>query len=401
MRTTNFKSASDVIKQIEQAGFQAYIVGGAIRDHLLNQTVNDIDIATSATPQQIQSIFDQVIPVGIEHGTVIVRHLKQSFEVTTFRSEQGYTDFRRPDRIEFVESITTDLSRRDFTINAMAMTDDGQLIDPFNGKRDLHHRLIRAVGDPVQRLTEDPLRMLRAIRFVSQLDFQLDRLTWQEIHQKASLIEKLSIERITVELDKLFQGQAVNRAIDYGHRANLFNHLPIFKNHPELIDLIVSIDRPISSIIVVFSYLSLMTNESISIKQWCRAYRLSNKEKNKGELLFELVKLYKKEQLSEWLVYQLPDSLTEPFILLVELVLNESINQAELVKIQTKLPIKNRAEIQFDGHELISLYPTQSRGSWMKDYLIAIEREIIENRLNNDSEHIKEWILRCHPPKED
>src|SRR5699024_7269580 len=157
MKKDIFAPAIEVIEAIQNAGFQAYIVGGAVRDYLLNQPVHDIDLVTSARPEEIQAIFKSVIPVGIEHGTVIVRHLKQSFEVTTFRQEEGYSDFRHPDQVKFVDSIKTDLSRRDFTINAIAMTKDGLFIDPFNGLVDLNNRVIRSVCTPIERINEDPL----------------------------------------------------------------------------------------------------------------------------------------------------------------------------------------------------------------------------------------------------
>src|SRR5690606_19851866 len=134
---THFKKAYKVIEQIEQAGFEAYIVGGAVRDSLLQRPVHDIDIATSAYPEEIIKLFPKTFPTGVEHGTVLVRYEQESFEITTFRKETGYTDFRRPDQVTFVHSLEEDLARRDFTINAMAFTKDFKLIDPFGGKKDL------------------------------------------------------------------------------------------------------------------------------------------------------------------------------------------------------------------------------------------------------------------------
>src|SRR5690606_11466154 len=143
MKEASFISASKVDDTIEQAGFEAYIVGGEVRDILLNRAVHDIDIATSAHPTDIMNIFPKTFPTGIEHGTVLVRFEKQSFEITTFRKETGYTDYRRPDRVNFVTSLEEDLARRDFTMNAMAFTKDKELIDPFNGKNDLSLKIIR------------------------------------------------------------------------------------------------------------------------------------------------------------------------------------------------------------------------------------------------------------------
>jgi len=393
-----FQLAFEMIETIKKAGFQAYVVGGAVRDYLLNKEVNDIDIASSATPTQIQEIFDQVIPVGIEHGTVIVRYKHQSFEVTTFRSEQGYSDYRRPDRVTFVNSITDDLARRDFTINAMAMTEDSVLVDPFDGQADLASKMIKAVGNPVERFTEDPLRMLRAIRFVSQLNFNLDRNTWEEIKNNAALIEKLSIERITLEIEKMFQGKALKKAIDYCYQARLFSHLPIFKSKENMIDHILTVEQPFIELIDLFVYLTIITNEEITINQWCQAYKLSNKAKNSGESLKHLIQLYKHEQLSRQLVYHLPSELDDRFISLIQRVYQHSVSQAMIDQIRRQLPITNRREIKMNGHDLQLLYPGKPRGEWIRDYLTSVEERIIDGRLENDFEKIKEWILKCHPP---
>lgn len=393
-----FQLAFEMIETIKKAGFQAYVVGGAVRDYLLNKEVNDIDIASSATPTQIQEIFDQVIPVGIEHGTVIVRYKHQSFEVTTFRSEQGYSDYRRPDRVTFVNSITDDLARRDFTINAIAMTEDSVLVDPFDGQADLASKMIKAVGNPVERFTEDPLRMLRAIRFVSQLNFNLDRNTWEEIKNNAALIEKLSIERITVEIEKMFLGKALKKAIDYCYQARLFSHLPIFKPKENMIDHILTVEQPFIELIDLFVYLTIITNEEITINQWCQAYKLSNKAKNSGESLKHLIQLYKHEQLSRQLVYHLPSELDDRFISLIQRVYQHSVSQAMIDQIRRQLPITNRREIKLNGHDLQLLYPGKPRGEWIRDYLTSVEERIIDGRLENDFEKIKEWILKCHPP---
>src|SRR5690554_6477678 len=362
-----FQLAFEMIKTIKKAGFQAYVVGGAVRDYLLNKEVNDIDIASSATPTQIQEIFDQVIPVGIEHGTVIVRYKHQSFEVTTFRSEQGYSDYRRPDRVTFVNSITDDLARRDFTINAIAMTEDSVLVDPFDGQADLASKMIKAVGNPVERFTEDPLRMLRAIRFVSQLNFNLDRNTWEEIKNNAALIEKLSIERITVEIEKMFLGKALKKAIDYCYQARLFSHLPIFKPKENMIDHILTVEQPFIKLIDLFVYLTIITNEEITINQWCQAYKLSNKAKNSGESLKHLIQLYKHEQLSRQLVYHLPSELDDRFISLIQRVYQHSVSQAMIDQIRRQLPITNRREIKMNGHDLQLLYSGKPRGEWIRD----------------------------------
>lgn len=172
-----FSHAFKIIEQIESNRFQAFIVGGAVRDYLLNRPISDIDIATDALPADIMKIFDKVIPTGIKHGTVLVRSQQLSFEITTFRKESGYQDHRHPDSVTFVSDIEEDLSRRDFTMNALAMDRNFKVIDPFGGESDIKAQIIRMVGNPNHRLQEDPLRMMRAVRFSSQLGFAVDPIT--------------------------------------------------------------------------------------------------------------------------------------------------------------------------------------------------------------------------------
>ena len=170
-----FTKAMPVLQRLEDAGFEAYFVGGSVRDVLLDRHVHDIDITTSAYPEEVKELFEKSIDTGIKHGTVTVLYEGESYEITTFRTESGYQDFRRPDHVTFVQNLDEDLKRRDFTINALAMDIRGQIIDPFNGVEDLKKRVIRAVGNPETRFHEDGRRMMRAVRFMSQLEFKLER----------------------------------------------------------------------------------------------------------------------------------------------------------------------------------------------------------------------------------
>ena len=185
-----------------QAGFEAYPVGGCVRDLLLARTPQDWDICTSALPQQVQNLFPHTVPTGIEYGTVTVVLDGQGLEVTTFRCEGSYRDGRRPDAVSFVSSLTHDLSRRDFTVNAMALAPDGTVIDPFGGQADLEGRVIRCVGEPMQRFQEDRLRMFRAIRFAAQLDFTLDPELVHTLKELGPQPHHLPPERIRPEVEK-------------------------------------------------------------------------------------------------------------------------------------------------------------------------------------------------------
>lgn len=202
-----FEPARPVLQKIEQAGYEAYFVGGCVRDTILGDQIHDIDIATSAYPSEIKAIFKRTVDTGIEHGTVMILDHGTGYETTTFRTESGYQDYRRPDKVTFVRSLAEDLKRRDFTINALALKENGEVIDLFHGLDDLHRRLIRAVGKPDERFHEDALRMMRAVRFASKLDFVIDQPTLKGIKDNAPLLAKIAVERIQVEFEKMLLGQ--------------------------------------------------------------------------------------------------------------------------------------------------------------------------------------------------
>ena len=187
-------------------GFKAYLVGGAVRDILRNKEGHDWDIATDATPQQVMKIFRRVIPTGIAHGTVTIHILGKEIEATTFRTDGSYSDGRHPDSIEYAATIEEDLSRRDFTINAIAADlGDGHLVDPFGGQDDIRRRLIRTVGSPLDRFGEDGLRPVRAVRFAGQLGFDIDPETYRALHNPAVLQKtaSISVERFRDEWCKM------------------------------------------------------------------------------------------------------------------------------------------------------------------------------------------------------
>lgn len=190
----------------ERAGFEAYLVGGAVRDMLMNKDVSDFDIATNAKPNQVMSIFKKVIPTGIEHGTVTVIFQGEHIEVTTFRTEKDYSDGRHPDNIEYAATIEEDLSRRDFTMNAIAANlRNGSIVDPFDGRHDIKIKLIRCVGNPLERFNEDGLRPIRALRFASVLGFDIESKTLEAIPASLKITEKIAVERFHDELLKMLK----------------------------------------------------------------------------------------------------------------------------------------------------------------------------------------------------
>ena len=205
MKLTLDPGAAALLDALHAAGYAAYAVGGCVRDSLLGRTAHDWDLCTSALPQQVMELFgeEQCIPTGLQHGTVTIKYGGRLYETTTFRTEGSYTDGRHPDAVQFVPDVREDLARRDFTINAMAYNEAEGLVDPFGGQKDLQNGLLRAVGEPQQRFTEDALRILRLYRFAARFGFALDAATARAARQLAPHLDCISAERIQEELAKL------------------------------------------------------------------------------------------------------------------------------------------------------------------------------------------------------
>jgi tRNA adenylyltransferase len=225
------KKAKKVIYMLESKGYNAYIVGGCLRDILLGRKSQDIDITTDALPNEIIDVFKdiyKVIETGVKYGTVTVIIEASPIEITTFRSEQDYIDGRRPQNISFEKDIKADLSRRDFTVNAMAYNDKDGLIDLFGAKRDLEDKIIRCVGNPRERFKEDKLRMLRAVRFAATFDFKIEDETFEAIKEFSQDINEISIERINVEFSKMLLVQKPSKAMLLLKKTGLLkNILPV------------------------------------------------------------------------------------------------------------------------------------------------------------------------------
>ena len=196
-----------VLQCLAENGYDAYLVGGCVRDSIMGRPVHDWDIASSATPDEVEKVFEKTVQTGKKCGTVTVILPGITVEVTTFRTESGYNDGRRPDNVEFVKSLDEDLSRRDFTMNAIAVSDSGEMIDPFGGVGDIKKRMIRCVGAPGERFSEDALRMFRAFRFSAELGFEIEAETLSSIKSNAKKARAISAERVRIELEKTLLSQ--------------------------------------------------------------------------------------------------------------------------------------------------------------------------------------------------
>lgn len=383
------KAAIEIVKMLERAGYEAYLVGGSIRDLLLNRKIRDYDIATNATPHEVKEIFHHVIPVGLEHGTVLVRKNGLSVEVTTFRKKAS------DDSFTFAEKIEDDLAFRDFTINALAMDSEGNIIDVYNGQADLNSKTIRAVIDPYQRLKEDPLRMLRAIRFSSQLGFTIEANTLQAICELKERIEQVAIERIKDEMTQLLQGDYFNRAKKYLVQSHLIEYLPVFSGHRSYIDILMKEEKPFISFSHAIALLHHF-DETISINRWIKAWNGSNKEKKEAKNLLYALQEFENNGLTNWLIYLLDQSLHKPFIRLLDTIYNESITENDLVEMRKRLPIQARNELALSGHLVMQWIPDKKPGPWIQKLIEQTEYKVVMNQIENNEQKIKEWIL-CHP----
>ena len=382
------EASRKVIRQLEEAGYEAVFVGGAVRDHLLGKEASDYDIATSATPSEVKNVFMQTIDVGIAHGTVMVLMDDEPIEVTTYRTESTYTDHRRPDQVKFVRYLKEDLERRDFTMNAIALTLNGELIDPFGGKADLYNQKIRAVGDADERFHEDALRMMRAIRFSSVLGFEIDAPTLQAIASNAHSIKHVSVERIKVEMDKLWRGIDPGKALKTAMDTRLSENLPIFPKEIEILTACI----PFTTVEQGWS--ALMLSGNYSAAEVAKAYKLSNREKaflSDVSLAFER-RQSRRFTIDDYYRFSLEVLIAAEKAWQAFHPAESGIPVEEMIQMQEKLPIRSKDDLVIDGRDLMA-WTSQRGGRWVGKWMDNIEYAVLHRRCPNEHELIKEWFL--------
>ncbi len=374
---------AQLCKKIEAAGFEAYFVGGSVRDTILGNTIHDVDIASSAYPNEIKQIFNRTVDTGIEHGTVMVLEHGEGYEITTFRTESGYQDFRRPDSVTFVRSLTEDLQRRDFTINALAMRENGEIIDLFSGLKDLKNGVIKAVGDPQQRFHEDALRMMRAARFASQLDFTIEAKTMAGIKANASLLTKIAVERIRVELEKLFLGQNPTSGIEVFVNTKLYQYCPMLA--PFEIDLrqLATLEKwdlslP-SEVWALLAYTFYLHGKQIN--QFLKAWKTSNQVIIDTVQVVAAINEISEEVLTAKMLYQTGK---ERLISAnkIALLFGGELTTDDILKRYDELPIKHKNELELNGKQLLqeaNLRP----GPIIGKILQRLEQDVVENKIEN------------------
>lgn len=383
-----------IIHTLQQAGHEAYFVGGAVRDMILQRKVGDVDIATSARPDDVMSLFPKTIHVGIEHGTVVVLHEGEQYEVTTFRSEGEYADFRRPTSVQFISSLVEDLKRRDFTINAMAMNEKGEIIDPFNGREDLRNQLIRTVGNPEERFHEDALRMMRAVRFVSQLAFSISDKTKRAISEHGNLLKHVSVERITIEFEKLLLGKRPSLALALIADTKLYEHLPGLDIGEEAFRRLCKYDwmmlEDISECWTLLLYLL-----GVDLNPFLRKWKLANRQIKSVKLQLGGLEDVLKNGWSKETMYKLGEESSLRVNRILQLVRSTNyLHTTLLVSRYRELPIHSMKELAITGQDVMT-WLNRKGGPWLSALLQTIEMKVLNGEIKNSKASIKEWIQSC------
>ncbi len=377
---------------MKASGYEAYFVGGSVRDAILGRTIHDVDIATSAYPEETKKVFTRTIDVGIEHGTVLVLHGGQEYEITTFRTEDVYVDYRRPSQVSFVRSLEEDLKRRDFTVNAFALNEEADIIDKFHGLKDLEFKILRAVGVPQERFNEDALRIMRGFRFAATLDFDIEEQTFQAMQETAPLLEKISVERIFIEFDKLLTAAFWRKGLEKMIAAVASDFLPEMKGKGTCLKAMLDRLRPdflfaTSEQAWAMLLIALDINEP---KNFLKKWKTSN---DFQKAVLDLVAAYRtreKTSVDKFLVYQYG---------LENLLLVEQIRQAQDLPIEIEqikaldaaLLIHSKHEIVVNGRTLMTELNLKA-GPNLGRILSEIEKAIVLGELMNEKEAILKFL---------
>ncbi|MGX7077024.1 CCA tRNA nucleotidyltransferase [Globicatella sanguinis] len=391
-----FLEAQPILKRIESHGYEAYFVGGCVRDTLLGKTIHDIDIASSALPHEIEGIFYNTIDVGKEHGTIIVVEKHIPYEITTFRTEGNYSDFRHPDTVNFVRDLREDTLRRDFTINALAFDAEGQLFDYHHGVEDLQAQLIRAVGVPAERFQEDALRIIRAIRFASQLGFAIEPLTFEAIQQYAHLLPKIAVERVRIELSKYFQGSHFKDNSLLLFDTQISQHLPLLDGldcHKALqymneqIPSSLMIEENFAWFLFAKGLGLTVTQANKFLRKWTHSNHLIQDVKD----LYELDKLIQQGPLTLWEVYHYKMALINP----IE-ARQKHINpdyQPVGKKLKSQLVIQQKADIVANGKTIMGWLGLEKGNAQLGALLREMEYQVVMRQLPNEEAALKAFAL--------
>ena len=387
-----FVSALPVLQTLKEAGHEAVFVGGSVRDLVLGKEISDVDIATSATPEEVKSLFSHTVDVGIEHGTVLVLHHHDSYEVTTFRTEGTYQDFRHPDSVTFVRSLEEDLMRRDFTINALAVNDREEIVDYFNGIEDLEHGIIRCVGNPMERFNEDALRMMRAVRFAGQLGFSIESDTFNAVRTLKANLERVAVERMKVEFEKMILSPHRTLAFKAFVESELYQACPDFKEAKET--LLKGGEFPLDKLTITQAWILFAYYERLSIPQLRKVlknWKSSNDQISTVLTGYQTLLARLEKEWDAFLAYECPEVLAIEVEQLLPGI-GHSEQLVELEEVYQQLPIRSMKDIQIDGFGVKEALGLEKMGPIIGEVLQALQTEILSGRLPNENAEIVSWI---------
>ena len=388
-----FRQALPVLKKLEAAGHEAYFVGGCVRDALRGQQIADVDIATSAYPQEVQQLFPKHFDVGLAHGTVMIRERGETYEITTFRTESTYQDYRRPDSVTFVRSLEEDLQRRDFTVNALAMDCRGRLYDFHQGQSDLANRILRTVGQADERFSEDALRMMRAVRFVSQLGFSLSDETIVGIQKNASLLEKIAVERVREEWLKLLKGPNATAALEAIIHTQLYRYMPLRQSDaPAVLTQLAQLPARYEHDVMCWAVLLFfMADDLVSARTFLSYWKLSTKQLEQSLAVYQILQQRPQRQWDNLWLFQVgleTATIAEKLAHILQLI----VEPDDVLSRYQQLPIHATSDLVISGADVIACCCQTHGGPYVGQLLKEVQEQVLTHQLSNDANILCDWV---------
>lgn len=399
------KEVDFIIAKLKSSGYDAYIVGGCVRDILMRIRPKDWDITTQALPEDVKKVFSKfkTIEIGIAHGTVGIIIENKIYEITTYRKEEQYINHRKPSDVSFVKDIRLDLSRRDFTINAMAYNESEGLLDFFGGREDIEAGIIRCVGNPNQRFEEDALRIMRALRFVSEKGFEIEAKTYEAMCQHKRLLAKISKERINEELCKLLMGRFADKVlVKYSvpmleiFPKNLLTQSD-FQKAADVVSKLIALDLPLHfRIATIFAGIFLKVESLSEIASWLKTMKFDNKTVGKTLCLIEglSVDIKNERQNLKWNLNRYGEINFKDMLRFRECYKSENLEHIKntLKEIIDDGECFSLSMLEINGDDLVAL--GLNRGSLIGNTLQKILEEVINDNLENKKELLIEVIKK-------
>jgi len=380
-----FENGIIIIKTLKENNFEAFFVGGCVRDFLLDKTPNDIDITTNAKPYEIKKIFENTIPTGEKYGTMTVVINDQHIEVTTYRTDVGILDSRHPKRVEYSSKVVEDVKRRDFTVNGMIMDENFEIIDFVGGKLDLEKKIIRTIGNPNLRFDEDLLRILRAFYFQAKLDFYIHNDTLSAINEKSVNITNISKERILQEMIKILKSPYYKKALITMGKSQIRNYLPGLKLGLEYLSTLFDTDyHKLDVKVDVFFTICFILNGSVD-----NFYGFSNRNLN----LYEnaVIVATNKSYLDPLTLFKYGLEIPTLAARCNAILKKDRLVIKEIEKVYEDLPIKALCDLKINGNIILNV-TDKKMGAWVGKLINEIAYKVIKKELPNNKEVLIKYI---------